>query len=173
MLKIRRPLGRLIFNMGIAIPGKTVFFIETAPRTRQARHSFINDRAVRLCTSLHFSIDGLWYTRSVGFLHQSHLSNNFNSFFLHDLWFWYDFYCAWSFISIPHCIPEQIKTKRISIDVCRKTQLFTWFIFQATFLNTATICIASVGIHIKFLGTGLFFIWNNVKLVLSLFISIR
>ena len=24
--------GRLIFNMGIAIPGKTVFLIETAPR---------------------------------------------------------------------------------------------------------------------------------------------
>ena len=32
MLKIRRTLGRLIFNMGIAIPGKTVFLIETAPR---------------------------------------------------------------------------------------------------------------------------------------------
>ena len=32
MLKIRWPLGRLIFNMGIAIPGKTVFLIETAPR---------------------------------------------------------------------------------------------------------------------------------------------
>ena len=31
MLKIRRPLGRRIFNMGIAIPGKTVFLIETAP----------------------------------------------------------------------------------------------------------------------------------------------
>ena len=31
MLKIRRPLGRLILNMGIAIPGKTVFLIETAP----------------------------------------------------------------------------------------------------------------------------------------------
>ena len=31
MLKIRRPLGRLIFYMGIAIPGKTVFLIETAP----------------------------------------------------------------------------------------------------------------------------------------------
>ena len=31
MLKIRRPLGRLIFNMGIAIPGKTVFLIETDP----------------------------------------------------------------------------------------------------------------------------------------------
>ena len=35
MLKIRRPLGRLIFNMGIAIPGKTVFLIETAPRISQ------------------------------------------------------------------------------------------------------------------------------------------
>ena len=31
MLNIRRPLGRLIFNMGNAIPGKTVFLIETAP----------------------------------------------------------------------------------------------------------------------------------------------
>ena len=31
MLKIRRPLGRLIFNMGIAIPGKNVFLIDTAP----------------------------------------------------------------------------------------------------------------------------------------------
>ena len=29
MLKIRRPTGRLIFNMGIPIPGKTVFYIET------------------------------------------------------------------------------------------------------------------------------------------------
>ena len=35
MLKIRRPLGRLIFNTGIAIPGKTVFLIETAPRWRK------------------------------------------------------------------------------------------------------------------------------------------
>ena len=32
MLKIRRPTGRLIFNMGIPIPGKTVFLIETGPR---------------------------------------------------------------------------------------------------------------------------------------------
>ena len=31
MLKIRRPNGRLIFNMGITIPSKTVFLIETAP----------------------------------------------------------------------------------------------------------------------------------------------
>ena len=32
MLKIRRPTGRLIFNMGISISGKTVFYIETGPR---------------------------------------------------------------------------------------------------------------------------------------------
>ena len=32
MLKIRRPNGRLIFNMGITIPSKTVVLIETAPR---------------------------------------------------------------------------------------------------------------------------------------------
>ena len=31
MLKIRRPNGRLIFNIGIPIPGKTVFYIETGP----------------------------------------------------------------------------------------------------------------------------------------------
>ena len=32
MLKIRRPKDCLIFNMGIPIPGKTVFYIETRPR---------------------------------------------------------------------------------------------------------------------------------------------
>ena len=31
MLKIRRPTDRLIFIMGIPIPGKTVFYIETGP----------------------------------------------------------------------------------------------------------------------------------------------
>ena len=36
MLKIRRPTGRLIFNMGIPIPGKTVFLIETGPWWHQA-----------------------------------------------------------------------------------------------------------------------------------------
>ena len=47
MLKIRRPLGRLIFNMGIAIPGKTVFVTETAPRI----HEFVMDCGVPvLCT---------------------------------------------------------------------------------------------------------------------------
>ena len=42
MLKIRRPLGRLIFNMGIAIPGKTVFLIETAPWCGTAATLLIN-----------------------------------------------------------------------------------------------------------------------------------
>ena len=41
MLKIRRPLGRLIFNMGIAIPGKTVFLIETAPWCGKLKPKYI------------------------------------------------------------------------------------------------------------------------------------
>ena len=45
MLKIRRPLGRLIFNMGIAIPGKTVFLIETAP-CKSARHYRFNESVI-------------------------------------------------------------------------------------------------------------------------------
>ena len=40
MLKIRWPSGRLIFNMGIAIPGKTVFLIETAPRFLESNWNF-------------------------------------------------------------------------------------------------------------------------------------
>ena len=43
MLKIRRPLGRLIFNMGIATPGKTVFLIETAPWSFQ--ENYVNTMA--------------------------------------------------------------------------------------------------------------------------------
>ena len=42
MLKIRRPLGRLIFNMGIATPGKTVFLIETAPSCMRLGWDFVN-----------------------------------------------------------------------------------------------------------------------------------
>ena len=41
MLKIRRPLGHLIFNMGIAIPGKTVFLIETAPWVSRSPQSSV------------------------------------------------------------------------------------------------------------------------------------
>ena len=56
MLKIRRPLGRLIFNMGIAIPGKTVFLIETAPCTLPFTPGMAVgpncDNAIRLLLSL-------------------------------------------------------------------------------------------------------------------------
>ena len=59
MLKIRRPLGRLIFNMGIAIPGKTVFLIETAPWTsaimplimRDKRFLVYEKRILTTCTN--------------------------------------------------------------------------------------------------------------------------
>ena len=43
MLKIRRPLGRLIFNMGIAIPGKTVFLIETTPWYHRYEVFYLSD----------------------------------------------------------------------------------------------------------------------------------
>ena len=59
MLKIRRPLGRLIFNMGIAIPGKTVFLIETAPRPGTVHRGIViemgmstNTHAIMLLTLL-------------------------------------------------------------------------------------------------------------------------
>ena len=51
MLKIRRPLGRLIFNMGIAIPGKTVFLIEMAPSIPSSMRT-VNDLKLFNDTSL-------------------------------------------------------------------------------------------------------------------------
>ena len=48
MLKIRRPLERLIFNMGIAIPGKTVFLIETAPWASPFQY-FLQKVMIRFC----------------------------------------------------------------------------------------------------------------------------
>ena len=56
MLKIRRPLGRLIFNMGIAIPGKTVFLIDTAPRQLSWGH---------IQTDTEFG-DGNFFGRDIG-----------------------------------------------------------------------------------------------------------
>ena len=63
MLKIRRPLGRLIFNMGIAIPGKTIFLIETAPCLLD---TFINMKYITLPhTSLYIYIYIHLHTYSV------------------------------------------------------------------------------------------------------------
>ena len=53
MLKIRRPLGRLIFNMGIAIPGKTVFLIETAPGSGIVRFTDLKQRNAWLSGAKH------------------------------------------------------------------------------------------------------------------------
>ena len=55
MLKIRRPLGRLIFNMGIAIPGKTVFLIETAPWNVHFHSYLYRQCACRTNIILHFT----------------------------------------------------------------------------------------------------------------------
>ena len=71
MLKIRRPLGRLIFNMGITIPGKTIFLIEMAPwLLASPRHPWIWHWLYWACDYLsmlgfnlnHISIKGPWYT---------------------------------------------------------------------------------------------------------------
>ena len=51
MLKIRRPLGRLIFNMGIAIPVKTVFLIETAPSRQWGWQSNLSIYSDSPCTN--------------------------------------------------------------------------------------------------------------------------
>ena len=47
MLKIRRPLGRLIFKIGIAIPGKTVFLIDTAPSVHFDIQALLNLHALK------------------------------------------------------------------------------------------------------------------------------
>ena len=59
MLKIRRPLGRLIFNMGIAIPGKTVFLIETAPWWCKWLKSFLMEE--RNTFIQHNQYHGCWW----------------------------------------------------------------------------------------------------------------
>ena len=76
MLKIRRPLGRLIFNMGIAIPGKTLFLIETAPR-HQAIFKTTFDQDPWICNESVKS-DGYnqLYFRVMFFLNLSPLEQN-------------------------------------------------------------------------------------------------
>ena len=59
MLKIRRPLGRLIFNMGIATPGKTVFLIETAPRFSTISIAFHKSVVLVTPVPMHWSYHSL------------------------------------------------------------------------------------------------------------------
>ena len=70
MLKIRRPLGRLIFNMGIAIPGKTVFLIETAPRL----FTEANEKCVLICTEENFRANSHFI---IVYLHTKNIKNRF------------------------------------------------------------------------------------------------
>ena len=63
VLKIRRPLGRLIFNMGIAIPGKTVFLIETAPWVFTIRNKMFTVKIEGLTTNLQLFSKGTLKTR--------------------------------------------------------------------------------------------------------------
>ena len=77
MLKIRRPLGRLIFNMGIAIPGKTVFLIETAPRPQQntRKHEafrFVYGIEKRSVCPLFTWLPAIHYKRLLQFKHQTY-----------------------------------------------------------------------------------------------------
>ena len=60
MLKIRRPLGRLIFNMGIAIPGKTVFLIETAPRRSLDQVTIVSKLSAHVNTNSLIDAPILW-----------------------------------------------------------------------------------------------------------------
>ena len=70
MLKIRRPLERLIFNMGIAIPGKTVFLIETAPRTYIMVFRFTNSVNSSTNKIIHGSLHHARVISRVMFIHQ-------------------------------------------------------------------------------------------------------
>ena len=49
MLKIRRPLGRLIFNIGIAIPGETVLLRRPPGIAYHSGTACIADRQIK-CT---------------------------------------------------------------------------------------------------------------------------
>ena len=61
MLKIRRPTGRLIFNMGIPIPGKTVFYIETGPWTQQTTTHFLAiSKTIALASVCYVALDVLY-----------------------------------------------------------------------------------------------------------------
>ena len=70
MLKIRRPLGRLIFNMGIAIPGKTVYW--DGPQDRKANvvletnisHLYVNNDCRNISNNGWFDLSWIWSSSS-------------------------------------------------------------------------------------------------------------
>ena len=74
MLKIRRPLGRLIFNMGIAIPGKTVFLIETPPWWHMWQRNGIDIPTLPVTNTRSPLV---WHCHSEGFLRIPNLMCNY------------------------------------------------------------------------------------------------
>ena len=78
MLKIRRPTSRLIFNMGIPIPGKTVFLIETGPWCLFGTRTHFNTKTIfpgmetpRL--TIRWSRDHLVFNTGIPILVRQHL----------------------------------------------------------------------------------------------------
>ena len=68
MLKIRRPLGRLIFNMGIAIPGKPSFLLRRPPGLFSHKYSqkTPHNSPVRVRYGVSFAEPAsYWYSASV------------------------------------------------------------------------------------------------------------
>ena len=105
MLKIRRPTGRLIFNMGISIPGKTVFYIETGPRSY-----WVTVTGVKWLNNS-YGHQGCMYPIRNG-VNLSNLPANSTEYIYH---FWYS--CKWanncsSNISVSHIETKNEKKKR-------------------------------------------------------------
>ena len=83
MLKIRRPLGRLIFNMGIAIPGKIVFLIETAPRALYLLSLWVTSNGQANYDQLKMVVDSEGYIKEI----LSGYFNNNRQAEWHAIWF--------------------------------------------------------------------------------------
>ena len=78
VLKIRQPLGRLIFNMGIAIPGKSIFLIETAPSVLVSLRWYQNSKLLTLC--------GIKSPATAGFLSQRDSNQEYIFMSWHQHW---------------------------------------------------------------------------------------
>ena len=74
MLKIRRPLGRLIFNMGIAIPGKTVFLIETDPRYFISLYQKLTKKTRNSLEATNVKIGGIWDRTGISVTYANRIS---------------------------------------------------------------------------------------------------
>ena len=110
MLKIRRPLGRLIFNMGIAIPGKTVFLIETAPWCLLQKN--LTYMPILACMHIYakpiqiFAYSSMFKWMYIG-----------NTYTLCLLWLWwiYCYDCIRHFVYVLNVLERQVKNNVIRL----------------------------------------------------------